>query len=54
MNDCPNCGSELIVFKIWGSPNWEWCQNCDAVYDDHGENQGTRKDLEENEQHLIE
>lgn len=46
--NCKLCGSELIVFKVFGRPNWEWCIQCDAVYDEHGQHLGTLKELEDN------
>ena len=40
------CHAELIVFKVWGKPNWWWCQSCDAVYDDKFVYKGSRSDLD--------
>lgn len=51
---CKRCDSELLIFKNWGMPNWWWCQDCDAVYDENGAYRGKRKRIEENEQHLSE
>lgn len=44
---CPKCKTELIVFKVFGRPNWEWCPRCDAVFDESGQHRGTLKELEE-------
>ena len=45
---CPRCGATLTVFKVFGTPNWELCQSCDAVYDEHGQHRGTLTELEDN------
>ena len=45
---CPKCKAELIVFKVFGKPNWEWCPKCDAVYDNDGQYRGTMTELEGN------
>lgn len=45
---CKMCKSELIVFKVFGRPNWEWCPRCDAVFDESGKHRGTLKELEDN------
>ena len=45
---CKKCKSGLIVFKVLGRPNWEWCPRCDAVYDESGQYQGILAELEDN------
>lgn len=44
--NCKKCHAELIIFKVWGKPNWFWCQNCDSVYDENFVYKGSRSDLE--------
>lgn len=51
--NCKKCNSELIILKVWGKPNWWWCQNCDAVYDENFIYKGSRSDLENKESNNL-
>ena len=51
--NCKKCHAELIIFKVWGKPNWWWCQNCDAVYDENFVYKGSRSDLEYKESNNL-
>ena len=49
MEDCLKCrGKNILILKLFATPNWWWCQDCDSVFDNQLQYRGKRDELEQN------
>ncbi len=49
MKTCTKCGGEdLWIYKLTYTPNWWWCSDCGAAFDEWQEYRGQLKELERN------